>query len=136
PEGNSGYGGSRERLSPGKAIFSEILAWRLKFGSPRETMRTRKAKTRRMFTTSRTLLQRLRDQHDAAAWDRLVELYTPLLHYWARRMNCRGEEIADLVQEVFVKLLQKLPAFTYVPNAGGFRAWLRTVCRNCWCDYM
>jgi RNA polymerase sigma-70 factor (ECF subfamily) len=89
-----------------------------------------------MSPTSSTLLQRLRDPQDAAAWDQLVELYTPLLRSWALRMNCRGEEVADLLQEVFVKLLDKLPAFTYDRSAGSFRAWLRTVCRNCWLDYL
>jgi hypothetical protein len=32
-----------------------------------------------MHTTSATLLQKLRDPSDVAAWERFVELYLPLL---------------------------------------------------------
>lgn len=79
-----------------------------------------------MCQTSSTLLQRLRRPEDRAAWERFVELYTPLLYYWARRMGLRAEDAADLVQEVFLVLVRKLPQFEYDPHKS-FRSWLRTV---------
>jgi RNA polymerase sigma-70 factor, ECF subfamily len=88
-----------------------------------------------MHTTSPTLLQKLRDPSDAAAWDRFVDLYLPLLMHWARRIPARGAEPADLVQEVFVKLTRELPKFNYEPARGRFRCWLRTLCGNQWRDY-
>lgn len=84
-----------------------------------------------MHTTPISLLQRLRQPSRAEAWSRFVELYTPLLYYWARRMGLASGEAADLVQDVFVVLLKKLPEFTYDP-ARSFRAWLRTVIHNKW----
>jgi RNA polymerase sigma-70 factor (ECF subfamily) len=82
-----------------------------------------------MNTTSRSLLERLRKPDQQAAWTRFVELYTPLLYAWARRAGLSAEDTADLVQEVFAQLLQKLPQFTY--DAGrSFRGWLRTVALN------
>jgi RNA polymerase sigma-70 factor, ECF subfamily len=88
-----------------------------------------------MHTTSLTLLQKLRTQ-DEAAWERFIELYSPLLLYWARRVPLNGAEPADLVQDVFVKLLLELPRFTYDKAKGGFRSWLRKVCHNLWSDLL
>jgi RNA polymerase sigma-70 factor, ECF subfamily len=87
-------------------------------------------------TTSFSLLQQLRDPNDVAAWDRFVELYLPLLHYWAARLTIRGTEPADFVQEVFIKLREELPKFKYDPANGSFRSWLRTVCHNHWRDHL
>jgi RNA polymerase sigma-70 factor (ECF subfamily) len=88
-----------------------------------------------MHTTPVSLLQRLRQPAEPAAWERFVELYTPLLYFWARRrMGLPAEEAADLVQDVFALLLQKLPEFTYDQHKG-FRAWLRTVMLNKWREH-
>src|ERR1700757_1787963 len=81
-------------------------------------------------TTPPTLLQRLRAAHDDDAWQRLVQLYTPLLFYWARRCGETEHDAADLVQEVFVALIQTLPSFTYDRQGGKFRGWLRTLMLN------
>src|SRR5271170_1479061 len=82
-----------------------------------------------IHTTPATLLERLRAAHDDAAWDRIVELYTPLLFYWARRCGESEHDAADLVQEVFVAMVQTLPSFDY-DRGGKFRKWLRTVLLN------
>ena len=84
-----------------------------------------------MNTTPVSLLERLREPTDRAAWTRFVELYTPLLYYWSRQMGLREQDSADLVQEVFALLLIKLPEFEY-DAAGSFRSWLRTVTHNKW----
>jgi RNA polymerase sigma factor (sigma-70 family) len=89
-----------------------------------------------MYTTSLTLLQKLRNPENAAAWDRFVELYFSLLSYWARKVPLQGLEPADLVQDVFVKLLRVVPTFAYDRARGGFRSWLRTVCHNHWRDHL
>ena len=88
-----------------------------------------------MHETSETLLQKLRDPTDAAAWYRFVELYLPLLFYWARRLPLKGADPDDLVQDVLLKLVQKLREFNYDPDGGGFRKWLRTLCNNHWRDH-
>jgi RNA polymerase sigma-70 factor (ECF subfamily) len=82
-------------------------------------------------TTSATLLERLRRPDEHGAWSHFVELYTPLLYHWALRLGCQPHDAADLVQEVFTLLVQKLPEFTYDPQRS-FRAWLRTVALNKW----
>jgi RNA polymerase sigma-70 factor (ECF subfamily) len=84
-----------------------------------------------MDTTSVSLLERLRDPDDQAAWNRLVEVYTPFLYHWARSMQLQEADADDLVQEVFVVLVRRLSHFVYDPQES-FRAWLRTVTQNKW----
>lgn len=84
-----------------------------------------------MHTTSVSLLERLRQPAPAEAWGRFVDLYTPLLYYWARRLGLQETDAADLVQDVLAVLLQELPEFRYDPTKS-FRSWLRTVTLNKW----
>lgn len=84
-----------------------------------------------MNTTPATLLERLRREPDDEAWGRFVELYTPLLLSWARRIGLPAPEDADFVQEVFAHLVTKLPGFVY-DSKRSFRGWLRTVAHNLW----
>ena len=86
-----------------------------------------------MHTTSLSLLRHLRRADDAAAWKRFVDLYTPLLYYWARKVGLQNADAADLVQEVLQILVKKLPRFEYDPEKS-FRSWLRTVTMNKWRD--
>ncbi len=84
-----------------------------------------------MHTTPLSLLERLRQPSAPDAWARFVRLYTPLLYYWARRAGLNESDAADLVQEVFALLVEKLPSFQY-DRSGSFRSWLRTVTLNKW----
>jgi RNA polymerase sigma-70 factor (ECF subfamily) len=78
-------------------------------------------------------LQRLRRGADPRDWQRFVQLYTPSLFRWARRVGAQDADAADLVQEVLALLLHKLPTFDY-DGTRSFRAWLRTVLNNKWRD--
>jgi RNA polymerase sigma-70 factor (ECF subfamily) len=86
-----------------------------------------------MTKTPSSLLERLHLPFDPEAWDRFVSLYTPLIYNWGRRVGMQDQDAADLVQEVFVKLIQVLPTFDY-DRHRGFRGWLRTVTLNTWRD--
>ena len=66
-----------------------------------------------MYTTSHSLLQRLREPDASDAWDHFVQLYTPVIYYWARRVGSQPEDAADLVQEVFLVLSQQMSSFQY-----------------------
>lgn len=84
-----------------------------------------------MEPTPVSLIDRLVHSPDRAAWDRFVELYTPLLVAWCRRLGLSDADVADYTQDVFVVLVEQLPRFRYDPN-GSFRAWLKTVLLNAW----
>lgn len=80
-------------------------------------------------STSESLLLRLRSVDDHSAWARFVELYTPLMFFWARKMGLAQQDASDLVQEILTLLVRKLPEFELDSNKS-FRAWLRTVTHN------
>src|SRR5207244_3271465 len=83
--------------------------------------------------TPASLLERLRQPGDAAAWDRFVTLYTPFLYRCVRPLGLQAADRADLLQDVFLVLYRKLPTFTYDPTRS-FRAWLRALLLNKWRD--
>jgi RNA polymerase sigma-70 factor, ECF subfamily len=86
-----------------------------------------------MNTTSVSLLERLRQPSSGEAWERFVRLYTPLLLHWARRAGLQEQDAADLVQDVLVVLVRKMPEFQYKRDRT-FRGWIRTVLLNKWRD--
>ena len=77
---------------------------------------------------------RLRGQ-DNDAWERLCDLYMPLIFSWCRRAGIQGDDSADIVQEVFRAVFRGIAEFRYRRSGDTFRGWLRTVTRNKICDY-
>jgi RNA polymerase sigma factor (sigma-70 family) len=84
-----------------------------------------------MLTTSTHLIQSLRGDAESTAWGEFVNIYTPVVYTWARRMRLQHADAVDLVQEVFAVLIQKMPEFQY-DRERRFRGWLWTVTRNKW----
>lgn len=78
-----------------------------------------------MPETSASLLERLGDPADAAAWSRLTDLYTPLIRKWLRPYHLQASDVDDLTQEVLAALVKDLPAFRHNARPGAFRHWLR-----------
>ena len=80
-------------------------------------------------STSRSLLERVK-AHDAAAWDRLVTLYAPLVFHWCRRWDLQEHDVADVFQEVFQAVARHISRFRKAGAGDTFRGWLRTITRN------
>jgi len=76
--------------------------------------------------TSVSLLERLRTGPDEAAWQRLDDIYQPLIRRWLLRHPGLGDEAEDIVQEVMEVLIREIPGFRRRRN-GSFRRWLRTI---------
>jgi len=79
--------------------------------------------------TSRSLLERVQ-AHDAAAWDRLVSLYAPLVFHWCRQYDLQDQDAADIFQEVFQAVATHIAGFRKEKQGDTFRGWLRTITRN------
>jgi RNA polymerase sigma-70 factor (ECF subfamily) len=80
--------------------------------------------------TSVSLLDRLKAARpEAIDWQRLQDVYLPLIRRWLRRVPGLGDEADDLAQEVFVVVIRELPRFER-RREGSFRAWLRTITAN------
>src|SRR4051812_46945281 len=79
--------------------------------------------------TSLSLLERARS-HDPVAWQKLVQIYSPLVFSWARRADLGDADAADLVQEVWQSVAAALGRFCRDSGSGTFRGWLWTITRN------
>jgi RNA polymerase sigma-70 factor (ECF subfamily) len=89
-----------------------------------------------MENTRVSLLQRVADPTDHASWAELVALYEPLLlGYLEHRRGVPASDARDVVQEVFLKLLDKLRHFQYDPAKGKFRSWLFTLASRVLADF-
>ena len=84
-----------------------------------------------MHTTPPSLLERLSQPAQEQAWGKFVDMYTPLLFAWTRRLGLNDHDAADLVQDLFTVLVEKLPEFQY-DATKSFRAWLKTILLNRW----
>jgi len=79
--------------------------------------------------TSLSLLQRAKSD-DQQAWQKIVQLYGPLVYSWLRRTGMKEEDVADVFQDSFRAVAQGLQNFTPNDRIGSFRAWLKTVTRS------
>lgn len=83
-----------------------------------------------MTSTPVSLLERLkRAKSDGADWQRLQEIYLPLIQAWLARTPGLDDEASDLSQEVFMVLIRELPHFER-QREGSFRTWLRRITVN------
>jgi RNA polymerase sigma-70 factor (ECF subfamily) len=80
--------------------------------------------------TALSLFERLHTSGAEDAWQRLVTLYTPLLHAWLHRAGLQPADRDDLTQRVLEVLVRHLPEFTHSGRPGSFRAWLRGITVN------
>ncbi len=77
--------------------------------------------------TRASLLLRLRDPRDGAAWTEFVELYGPLICNYVRKQGLQDADAVDLSQEVFSALAATVGRLEYDPSRGSFRNFLFTI---------
>src|SRR5437868_2890687 len=80
--------------------------------------------------TRASLLVRLRDPCDEAAWAQFVQLYTPLVYGYARKQGLQDADAADVCQEVLGAVAGAVSRLEYDPQRGAFRDWLFTIVRH------
>ena len=85
--------------------------------------------------TRLSLIARIR-REDGAAWAELVELYSPLVKFWALRQGAANSELHDLNQEVFFAVSRSIDRYRPTGDSGSFRAWLWGVVRHKLIDAM
>ena len=79
--------------------------------------------------TSLSLLERLTGRPTDLDWQRLFDLYQPLLRSWALRAGATDTDADDLVQETLTVIVREVAAFDR-GRPGAFRAWLRGILAN------
>jgi RNA polymerase sigma factor (sigma-70 family) len=81
-------------------------------------------------TTRPSLLLRLRDASDHAAWVEFVTLYEPVAYRLLRRRGLQDADAREVMQELFLAVSRHIDRFDPAKERGSFRGWLRTVTRN------
>jgi RNA polymerase sigma factor (sigma-70 family) len=80
--------------------------------------------------TRPSLLLRVRDSGDAAAWGVFLEIYGPIVYSYCRRSSLQETDASDVSQEVMIRVSHAIQRFEYDPARGSFRHWLGRVTRN------
>jgi RNA polymerase sigma-70 factor (ECF subfamily) len=65
------------------------------------------------------------------AWHKLYHVYGPLVRRWCLRSGLTDADVADVTQEVFVRLMRHLKSYEYDKERARFRTWMRVVTINC-----
>ncbi len=79
------------------------------------------------LTTHATLLARLSDGNDPAAWRDFNERYADLIRTFASRQGMQPADCEDVAQDVMMGLTKTMAGFEYDPSRGKFRSFLKTV---------
>ena len=80
--------------------------------------------------TRPSLLSRVRDGSDQAAWREFEAKYRELLMRYCRARGLQQSDADDVRQLVMMNLAQSLRNFEYSPEKGRFRSYLGRVVRN------
>lgn len=80
-------------------------------------------------SVSSTLLERVKARRPEA-WQRLVDLFGPVVYRWCRQSGVGREDAADVVQEVFSSVAANVGDFRRDSPGDSFTAWLATITRN------
>jgi RNA polymerase sigma factor (sigma-70 family) len=81
--------------------------------------------------TSPSLLLRIRDPNDQAAWEEFLSIYSVIVRDYCYRRHLQSADVDDVIQDVMASVSTAIKRFEYDPTKGRFRAWLGTIAANC-----
>ena len=80
--------------------------------------------------TRHSLLIRVRDPADHAAWQEFVEIYRPLILRLAWHKGMQAADAEDVAQEVLTSVAKAVEQREHDPKRAKFRTWLSRVANN------
>lgn len=80
--------------------------------------------------TRASLLIRVRDPADQAAWHEFVEIYRPVILRLARQKGMQEADAEDVAQQVLVAVAKAVEQREHDPRRAKFRTWLGRVAHN------
>lgn len=87
------------------------------------------------WNTKQTLIMRAKNQDDHSAWNEFVTYYQPFIMVILNYTGIKPGDREDLCQNILIKLWKNLQKFSYDPEKGKFRSWLKVIIRNCSIDF-
>jgi RNA polymerase sigma factor (sigma-70 family) len=88
-----------------------------------------------MAETRASLIERVRNNNDSVAWSEFDTIYRPILVSYVRKRGVSEHDAADVVQDVFSRLVPALAEFEFDAQRGRFRTWLWRVTHNALADW-
>ena len=83
-----------------------------------------------MDSTRASLILRLQDADDVAAWDEFAAIYTPVIFRVAISRGFQAADADNLVQEVLLAVAGSITKWLAREKRGSFRAWLLRIALN------
>jgi RNA polymerase sigma-70 factor, ECF subfamily len=80
--------------------------------------------------TSYSLIARVKNPADGAAWAEFLGIYQPVVFRMARRRGLQDADAQDVMQQVFLSISKSIEGWTPGVMQPPFRAWLTTIARN------
>jgi len=80
--------------------------------------------------TRLSLLGRIKDPRNRAAWAEFDAVYRPMLFRFAKAHNLGDADADDVVQHCMSAVYVHIDGFSYDRNRGRFKSWLRTMVNN------
>ena len=80
--------------------------------------------------TRASLILRLKDAEDDAAWDEFAAIYAPVIFRVATSRGFQAADAENLIQEVFLAVANSVSKWLEREDRGRFRAWLLRIARN------
>ena len=80
--------------------------------------------------TNESLIARVKDPGDAAAWTEFLDIYRPVVYRLARSRGLQHADAEDLAQQVFISIARAIERWEPGAEMPPFRAWLYRIARN------
>jgi len=91
---------------------------------------TQREVEKRVETTRPSLLMRIRDRSDAGAWRTFDAIYRPLLIRFAGTRGLDESDAEDVAQHCLTAIYDHIGDFSYDPQKGKFKSWLKTLVQH------
>ena len=82
-------------------------------------------------STDVSMLMHLASGNHEEAWQQFLDRYIKLLMGWCRYWKVEPADVDEVVQETVLAVVKGFKNFQRQGD-GSFRAWLKTIARNCW----
>jgi RNA polymerase sigma factor (sigma-70 family) len=80
--------------------------------------------------TRNSLLVRLTDRADQAAWHEFAQIYMPVVYRLALRKGLQHADAEDLAQQVLTAVSKAIDRWQTDPTRAKFRTWLHRIAQN------